>query len=99
MLGLLPPPQGFRTLQGPPGLGAGSDPFPKDLAALPNLFLFVSGPQHLCQCVLLQGRWGCLVVLKFEVLGEGALGALLGEPVDRPGVLWSLGESCSSCIC
>lgn len=43
-----------------------------------------------------QGRWGYLVALKFGVLGEGALGALLEEPADRLGVLWSLGESCSS---
>lgn len=97
--GLLPGPQWARALEGPPGLSGGSDELPQGLAALPSLFIFLSGPQPLGQHVPWQARWGCLVVLQFGVLGEGALGALLEEPVDRPGVLWSLGESCSSGIC
>lgn len=45
-----------------------------------------------CMCFW-EGRREGLVALKFGVLGEGALSALLGEQVDRLCVLWSLGES------
>lgn len=53
----------------------------------------------LCDMCFWQDRGEGLVALKFGDLGEGASGALLGEQVDRLGVLWSLGESCGSCIC
>lgn len=75
---------------------------PKALVALPSLFL--SHPLALSDfgCMYLwQGRTrsGDLVAFQFGVLGEGAWHALLGEKVDRLGVLWSLGESCGNCIC